>query len=191
MPFVKERHYFNGAEKRIERLGLEPLWKELEDALKGFELKIEERRDANGAAEIRDSLDRQFLGRGGWTKKQSGGVDWTKCHTVNGTTVCLGVELQISGRSDLVIVDVVHLREELTLGRIDVGVIVVPSDHLAVFLTDRVARYSDAVAAVRRAKAEDLPIAVLGIEHDGIGPAIAKRRTRQGRAVPESSEETQ
>jgi hypothetical protein len=57
----------------------------------------------------------------------------------------------------MLIVDVHHLRDEITNGRIDVGVIVVPSDSLARYLTDRCARYSDAVKTIERARATDLP----------------------------------
>jgi hypothetical protein len=184
MPTISDQASFDGAMERIARLGLDPLWQELQGVLTGFDLRVEERRDANGAAEIRMIFDERFRLAGGWTKKQTGGVDWIKCHAVNGASVCLGVEIQFSGRSDFVIVDVVHLREELTAGRIDVGILVVPSNRLATFLTDRVARYSDAVRAIERARAQDLPLAVLGIEHDGPGPPLAKRRTRQGRAEP-------
>lgn len=182
MPRIAEEAPFNGAVQRIERLGLRPLWEELKQILTGFELLVEERRDANGAAEIRSLFDERFLRAEGWTKKSSGGVDWTKCRTINGTSVCLGVEIQFSGRSDLVIVDVVHLRDELIAGQIDIGVVVVPSNRLAPFLTDRVARYDDAVRAVERARASDLPLLVIALEHDGSGPAVAKRRTRQGRS---------
>lgn len=182
MPKITDRASFDGAMERIARLGLEPLWAELEEILTGFELLIEERRDANGAAEIRSILDARFRRLEGWSNKAAGGVDWTKCKAVNGTRICLGIEIQFSGRSDLLIVDVAHLRDELTAGRIDAGIIVVPSDRLAVFLTDRVARFSDAVKAVQRARAEDLPLAVLGLEHDGPGSALKKRQTRQGRS---------
>ena len=181
MPKIAAEKWFNGAEERRARLGLGPLFDELIQILTGFELLVEERRDANGAAEIRSIFDSRFLLAEGWTKKQTGGVDWTKCRAINSTSVCLGVEVQFSGRSDLVIVDVVHLREELISGRIDVGIVVVPSNHLAPFLTDRVARYDDAVRAVERARAADLPLGVIALEHNGPGPAIAKRRTRQGR----------
>lgn len=181
MPRIVDQTSFDGARERIARLGLLPLWGELEAILTGFDLRVEERRDSNGGAEIRAIMDERFRQAEGWTIRSSGGVDWTKCHVVNGTSTCLGVEIQFSARSDLLIVDVVHLRDEITAGRIDVGIIVVPSDRLAVFLTDRVARYSDAVRAVERARAEDLPLAVLSIEHDGPGPALPKRRTRQGR----------
>lgn len=181
MPRITERKFFNGTEEKLSRLGLGQLWHELETILTGFELLVEERKDANGGAAVRDQIDPRFRAAQGWENRQTGGVDWTKCHTVNGTRVCLGVEIQFSGRSDLLIVDVAHLREEIIEGRIDAGVIVVPSDRLATFLTDRVARYSDAVKAVDRACATDLPLAVLALEHDGPGPPLQKRRTRQGR----------
>ena len=130
---------------------------------------------------MRDLLDSAFLKAGGWTKLVSGGVDWTKGKTVNGTKVCFGVEIQFSGRSDLLIVDVAHLRDEIIAGTIDIGVIIVPSDRLGKYLTDRGPRFSDATRAVERARAEDHPLVVLALEHDGPGPALAKRRTRQGK----------
>jgi hypothetical protein len=185
MPRVSARTYYNGAEERLERLGLQPLWSELESILTGFVLLVAEERDANGGAAVRALIDPRFETAGGWENRASGGIDWTKCLVVNGTRVCLGVEIQFSARSDLLIVDVAHLRDELTRGTIDVGVVVVPSDRLAVFLTDRVARYSDAVKAVERARASDLPLAVIALEHDGPGPPLTKRRTRQGRAAHE------
>jgi hypothetical protein len=89
--------------------------------------------------------------------------------------------VQISGISDLLIIDVVHLRDQITGGHIDIGVIVVPSDHLALFLIDRGPNFSAAKQAVQRNRAEDLPLAIIAIEHDAPGPALPKRRTRQGR----------
>jgi hypothetical protein len=180
MPTIASQRSFDGAEERIARLGLAPLWQELITIISSFDLRVEERRDANGGAAIRSLLDQRFLSAEGWTNRQSGAVDWTKCHSLNGSRVCLGVEVQLSARSDLLIVDVQHLRDAITAGDIDVGVIVVASDRLAFFLTDRVARYSDAVIAIDRARAEDLPLMVVGIEHDGPGTPLAKRRTRQG-----------
>lgn len=182
MPRITERAPFDGAMERIARLGLQSLWEELEEILTGFDLRVTEARHANGGAEIRSILDDRFRQAGGWTNRGAGGVDWTKCHAINGARVCLGVEIQLSARSDLLIVDVAHLRDDLAAGRIDAGIIVVPSNRLAVFLTDRVARFSDAVRAVERARAQDLPLAVLGLEHDGPGPPLAKRRTNRGRA---------
>jgi hypothetical protein len=181
MPKIADRTFFNGTNEKLDRLGLRGLWQELETLLVNFELLVVEARDSNGGAAVRVLIDDRFRTAGGWQNKATGGVDWTKCQTVNGTRVCLGVEIQFSARSDLLIVDVQHLRDEITEGRIDVGVIVVPSNKLAYFLTDRVARYSDAVKAIERARASDLPLAVLALEHDGSGPALIKRQTRQGK----------
>ncbi len=183
MPKIADRKFFNGTNEKLDRLGLRGLWQELETLLTRFELHVVEARDSNGGAAVRVLIDDRFRTAGGWENKTTGGVDWTKCRTVNGTRVCLGVEIQFSARSDLLIVDVQHLRDEITEGRIDVGVIVVPSNKLAYFLTDRVARYTDAVKAVERARASDLPLVVLALEHDGPGPALMKRQTRQGKQV--------
>ena len=185
MPKVIQGKSFDGAEERARRLGLAPLLAELKGILTDFELLVEERKDSNGGAAIRYMVDERFRRSQGWVNKSSGGVDWTKCHTVNGTNVCIGVEIQLSARSDLLIVDVAHLRDDITAGQIDVGVIVVPSDRLAVYLTDRVARFADAVRAVERARAEDLPLIIWGIEHDAPGPPLAKQKTRQGKVDEE------
>lgn len=181
MPGISERKSFGGAERRSTRLGLQPLWDELIELLTNFQLLIKEEQNANGGAAVRKLVDERFACAGGWTKSQTGDVDWIKCRAVNGTSVCLGVEIQFSARSDLLVIDVVHIREQIETGEIDVGVIAVPSDRMSVFLTDRAPRYSDALKAIDRCRAGDLPIVVLALEHDGVGPALAKQRTRQGR----------
>lgn len=178
MPTVSQTHEFDGAQGKIERLGPTALWGELKEILTGFDLRVHETRDSNSAAVLRGLLDQRFLSRGGWVNKVSGDVDWSKCHAVNGTRVCLGVEVQVSARSDLLIVDVVHLRDALTAGEIDVGIIVTSDDQLSYYLTDRVARYTDAVQAVVRARAQDLPLVVLGLLHDGPGSPLPKKKTR-------------
>jgi hypothetical protein len=182
VPKLASRKSYNGAEEKIERLGLRPLWNELEQILVGFQLLVEERRDANGGAVVREMLDQRFQNAGGWTSHQTGDVDWTKCRLVNGVRVCIGVEIQFSGRSDLIVVDVAHLRDQITAGAVDVGVLVVPTDRLGTYLTDRGPKLSDAIRAVDRSRATDLPLIILALEHDGPGPALPKKRTRQGRA---------
>lgn len=142
-------------------------------------LLVMEQKDTNGGAAVRELIDARFQANDGWAKEQTGGVDWTKCKTVNGTRVCLGVEIQVSARSDLLLIDIAHLRRALSHGVIDVGVIVVPSDRLAYFLTDRAPSASDAVRIVQEARAEyDIPLILMSIEHDGPGPALPKRRKR-------------
>lgn len=178
MPRVVEEQPYNGVRERIERLGLAPLLDELRGILQGFTLRVKEARDANGGAAVRRLIDARFERATGWTKKQTGDVDWTKCVTVNGTRVCVGVEIQFSARSDLVVIDLIHLRKAVTDGKIDVAVLVVPSDRLGVFLTDRGPKIADAKRHVREARADDLPILLIALEHDGPGPALAKQPKR-------------
>lgn len=178
MARIVEEQAHNGVLERIARRGLGALLEELRDILRGVELLVEERRDANGGAAVRKLVDERLEGATGWTKKQTGDVDWTKCLEVNGTRVCLGVEIQFSARSDLVVVDVIHLRKALTDGKIDAAVLVVPSDRLGHFLTDRGPKMADAKRHVREARADDLPLLLIALEHDGAGPPLAKQAKR-------------
>jgi len=177
MPKITDRAYFDGALKRIVRLGLQSLWVELEGILSGFELLVAERRDANCSAEIRSILDERFRGTKGWFPGRQ--VDWTKCQDLNRAKVGIGVEIQFSGEDDLLLLDIAHLRDELVAGRIDVGVILVPSEQLAPFLADRVARFTDAMMAIERAGVQDLPLIVISLGHDGPGHALKKCKVRR------------
>ena len=123
-------------------------------------------------------LDTRFETASGWTKVQSGDIDWTKCHRANGIQVCLGVEIQVSARSDMLVVDIIHLRKAFVEGKIDAGILVVPSDTLGRFLTDRGPRLSDAKKHVDFARADDLPLLLLALTHDRAGQALPKRYRR-------------
>ncbi|HYS18813.1 MAG TPA: hypothetical protein VET45_17965 [Candidatus Binatia bacterium] len=91
------------------------------------------------------------------------------------------MEIQFSARSDLLVIDLIHLRKAVVEGKIDVAVLVVPSDKLGVFLTDRGPKMADAKRHVVAARADDLPLLVIALEHDGSGPALAKQAKRQRR----------
>jgi len=75
-------------------------------------------------------------------------------------------------------VDVIHLRRERAEGRIDISLLIVPGDRLAQFLTDRGPSMADAKRHVSEARAEDLPLILIGVEHDGYGPPLAKQAKR-------------
>jgi hypothetical protein len=175
MPTISTEKEFDGAYKRIDRLGMRPILEELRSIVTGFPLLIQEKKHANGAAALRSILDLRFLPP--WQKTASGGIDWRRCEPINGATVCLGVEVQVSARSDMLIVDVTHLRDAVDEGEIDVGVIVVPDDDLSTFLVDRTPRYSYALEAIRRSRAEHSPFLIWAIRHDGVGPALPKRQS--------------
>lgn len=134
-----------------------------------------EQIDANGGAAVRKLIDLQFDRLGGWTKKVSGDIDWTKCKIINGTRVCIGVEVQVSARSDLLVMDMIHLHAAFRDGRIDVGIVIVPSDKLSRFLTDRAPCMSDAKRHANAARLEDSSLVLFSIEHDGAGPPLAKQ----------------
>ena len=177
MPKITERAEYGAARARIERLGLAPLIAEIEQIITAFDLRVKEAIDANGAAAVRKMIDERFSKVADWKMTKSGGVDWSKCHVVNGTRVCVGVEVQFSARSDLLVMDICHLRDAISIhAMIDVGVIVVPDDTLADFLTDRIPRFSDAVRHVRAARAEDFPLLLLGVRHDGPWEPLAKQK---------------
>ena len=176
MPTITHRESFNGFDAKVDRLKLRPLTDEIEHAVTAFELRIAETKHANGTRQIRRLIDAGFLACGGWEKLTVGGIDWKK---TNAQHLTLGVEVQVSGRSDLLAVDLLHLREELTNGTVDAGVIVVPDDFLSRFLTDRTPNLRTALRHIQGENRE-LPVQVLAFRHDGPGPALAKMRTNLG-----------
>ena len=163
----------------MNRLGLGPLLTEIEQMLQSHVALLAEETQANGAAELREQLDGLF--KDDWTPAKVGDIDWVRCKKINGTQVCLGVEIQVSGRSEMLYKDVLHLRRRIECGDIDLGVIVVPSDRLQKFLPDRTPSSSYAVKVIREQDADRLPIVLIEIEHDGPGPALIKRTTNTSR----------
>lgn len=152
MPRIAEEHPYNGALERIERLGLRPLVDELRQLLTGFSLLVREEVDANGGAAVRRMIDEEFRRVGGWAIGRSGEIDWQKCVEINGTRLCVGVEIQFSARSDLLVIDVIHLREAIIAGQIDIGLLVVPTNRLSRFLTDRGPSITAAMRIARAAQ---------------------------------------
>ncbi len=127
---IVEQRFYNGAQERIQRLGID-MFEEIIELLEGQELYLLEEKNANGGAVVRELIDAQFEWAGDWEKTQTGDIDWRKCLGFNGREVCIGVEVQVSSRSDLVVIDILHLRNAIEDGSIDVGVIIVPSDTMA------------------------------------------------------------
>ena len=151
---------------------------EAEGTLASFELMVAEKRHANGTRGLRRSIDAAFHQLGQWKKLTSGGIDWTKQNAQGATA---GVEVQVSGRSDMLAVDIMHLREDLEGGVIDVGIIIVPDNDLSRFLTDRTPNLATALKHVEH-RARDLPIRVVAFRHDGLGDPLEKMRTNLGKA---------
>ncbi len=177
MPTISETIDYNGFSAKSDRLGLDPLVNEAASTLAEFTLLVEERKHANGTRDIRKLIDQAFDGMGGWTKVTVGGIDWTKGNSSGAT---IGVEVQVSGRSDMLAVDIMHLKERLDAGAIDIGVIIVPDNQLSRYLTDRTPNLATALKHVNH-RAKDLPIRILAFRHDGVGVALAKMRTNLGK----------
>jgi hypothetical protein len=177
VPVISETRDYNGFATKSARLGLDPIVAEATSTLLGFDLFIHEAKHANGTRGLRQQIDAQFEKIGGWKKITVGGIDWSKSG-VQGASV--GVEVQVSGRSDMLAVDIMHLKEELTDGKIDVGVIIVPDDTLSKFLTDRTPNLATAIKHIEH-RAKDLPIRILAFRHNGPGNALIKMRTNLGR----------
>ena len=175
MPIISHRRAFNGFDKRVQRHNLKGLRVDVERTLLSFTLLVAEERYANGTRGIRQQIDENFEKLGGWTKTTVGGIDWTKTNKQNGR---LGVEVQVSGRSDLLAVDVLHLKAELLAGSLDAGIIVVPDDTLSKYLTDRTPNLRTALRHIDG----EMPVQVIAFCHDGPGPALPKMRTNRGRA---------
>ncbi len=177
MPIISHRIDYNGFLTKVSRLGLAPAIEEAESTITSFHLLIEETKHANGTRGIRQTIDAAFALISGWTKITSGGIDWGK---KEGDGRSVGVEVQVSGRSDMVAIDVMHLSRSLKEGAIDIGIIIVPNDTLSRFLTDRTPNLSTAIKHVK-IWAEDLPIRIVAFGHDGVGEALVKMRTNLGK----------
>jgi hypothetical protein len=141
-------------------------------------------RQANSAGVVRERIDENFKRRQEWVQSTAGDIDWIKRFRYNQTIVSrIGVEIQVSGRSDLLARDIVHIRNSLQDSNIDVGVIVVPSDDFEPLLTDRVANFSYAVryVEVELREAQSFPIVLFGVEHDGFSATpLPKKTTNRG-----------
>lgn len=174
--------YYGGAQDKVSRLGLSHLFLELQQIIFSTQVYLQEKKMANGAAEIREKIDQSFEIAGDWTKKTVGDIDWVKRIRYNSSIISrIGVEVQVSARSDLLIRDLVHLRNNLQDGIIDVGVIIVPDNVLQEYLPDRTPSFKDAIRYIEEEfkEAAHFPIAVIAIEHDGPSDMPLRKRIRK------------
>ena len=182
---ISKMKFYGGSREKVCRLGLAHVFLELQEILISTEVRVLNVKQANGAGRVRELIDGGFAIYPDWIQSKSGDIDWVKKLRYNDTILSrIGVEIQVSGRSDLLARDIVHIRNNLQDSIIDVGVIVVPSDELALFLTDRVADFSYAVRYVEHElrEAQTYPIILLAIEHDGFADkAIPKKTTNKGK----------
>ncbi|MDR2175636.1 MAG: hypothetical protein LBO82_06830 [Synergistaceae bacterium] len=155
---------------------------EIQDIFLSLDVAVKEEKDANGGKELRVMIDRKFEEAGDWEKISNGGIDWKKNFRCNQTFIArIGVEVQVSARSDLLVRDIVHLRNSIQAGEIDVGIVAVPSDRLSYFLPDRCPSFKDAVRYIEEEfkEAANFPLAVIAVEHDRAADVpFAKQKRR-------------
>jgi hypothetical protein len=185
---ISNLKFYGGSREKVCRLGLAHIFLELQELLMSIEVKILEKKQANGAGRVRELIDQRFIAASDWVQSRSADIDWVKRLRYNETIVSrMGVEIQVSGRSDLLAGDIVRIRNILQDSRIDVGVIVVPSDRFEYYLTGRVANYTFAVRYVEQElrEAQAYPIVLMSIEHDGFSSeALARMTTNRGGPMP-------
>lgn len=183
---ISQIKFYGGSREKVCRLGLAHIFLELQEILLSTEIHVLDKKQANGAARVRELIDAQFREREDWVQAKVGDVDWTKKIRYNESVLSrLGVEVQVSGRSDLLARDIVHIRNNLQDSRMDVGVIVVPSDEFEYRLTDRVANFTYAIRYIEQElrEAQTYPIVLMAIEHDGYSDeALPKKTTNRGKS---------
>ena len=181
---ISQIRFYGGAREKVCRLGLSHIFLELLEILISTNVRVLKKKQANGAGRVREMIDEQFGNYQDWIQSKTGDVDWIKKLRYNQTILSrMGVEIQVSGRSDLLARDIVHIRNKLQGSHIDAGAIVVPSDEFEHFLTDRVANFSYAVRYVEKElrEAKDYPIVLLAVEHDGYSDhPLPKKVTNKG-----------
>jgi hypothetical protein len=177
--------FYGGSREKVCRLGLAHIFLELQEILISTDVRILDQKQANSAGCVRELIDQQFSHHDDWVQSKSGDIDWVKRFRYNQAIVSrVGVEIQVSGRSDLLARDIVHIRNNIQDSHIDVGIIVVPSNEFEFFLTDRVANFSYAVRYVEEElrEAQNYPIILLAIEHDGFSDKpLPKKKTNRGK----------
>ena len=186
MPTIEVERYYDGVQHKIARLGIQPLLDELRQILTGWQLLLKEEKDANGGAEVRKLIDKRFQAanskirdkRQRWKKKTSGGIDWMRSMIRDKTTVAVGVEIQVSARSDIVAVDLLHFNKALRDGELDLCILVVPTDTMSLYLPDRTPSVSESERMLDMFDAHTIPLVFWAIEHDGPGPALKKQKRR-------------
>ena len=182
---ISKIKFYGGAREKVCRLGLAHIFLELQEILISTDIRVLDKKQANSAGVVREMIDAKFDKHMEWVQSKSGDIDWIKRFRYNQTIVSrIGVEVQVSGRSDLLARDIVHTRNNLQDSHIDVGVIVIPSDDFEYRLTDRVANYSYAVRYVEKElrEAQTYPIVLIAVEHDGFSEAaLPKKRTNKGK----------
>lgn len=182
---ISQTKFYAGSRDKLCRLGLAQPFIELQQMIFDTKIQLLRKRQAASTDQISELGER--LTPGSWRRNDSSRNSWIGQFRYNEEFLArLGVEIQVSSRSDLLIRDIVHLRNSLQEGIIDIGVIVVPTDEMQIFLPDRTPSYRDAIRYIEKEfkEATTFPIIIIGIEHDGLSDkALPKKKTNIGEGV--------
>lgn len=175
---IIDTRYYDGAREKIERLGLAPVFEELLTTLRETDVRLEEKKDMNSGKAVRITIDNELSKKEDWVKTTTGDIDWMKSMRINGITIRIGVEIQVSARSDLVIRDLLHMRENMKKGITDTVVLVVPSDRMSKFLPDRAPSLAETLRYIEQEfnEIQQFPFVLVAVEHDGTGKALPKQK---------------
>lgn len=152
MARILDQVYYGGARERVERLGLAPLLSEIVAVIESIPIFVPDKNNGTDRSTIRELIDAEFVAAGGWSKRGCAGLGWTKSKVVNATRLCIGAEVQFAPRNDLILVEMIRLNKAFIEGRIDVGVLLLPSSRLG-----PAGRHVDA------ARLQDSPLIVMAI----------------------------
>ncbi len=178
---IDSMKFYDGACEKIARLGMSDMLFELLNMLMNTEVFLEESKDANSGKVVRQKIDGMLESGEDWVKTGTGDLDWIKSKKVApATTIKMGVEIQMSARGDLVIRDLLHMRENMKLGKIEVVVLVVPSDRMSKFLPDRAPSLSETLRYIEKEfeEIQQFPLVLISVEHDGAGNPLPKQKRR-------------
>ncbi len=166
---------FDGADALIDRLGLDELLAEVRNILTGFELLVEAEKATERSGDLRRTMDSALPVAGGWVRTTRSFVLFQAACNERPAASHLHRRRLRSQAERISFVDLIHC-EIASQGAIDLSVLIVPSDKVGLYLTDRVARVSEAMRHIKMGRFEDMPFVLIAMEHDGPGPRLAKMK---------------
>ena len=164
---------YGGAGMRLARLNLGPFAQEVRSAASRLAMV----RDGAGkwkTAGARNAIRTELIACG-WTSTNRYEELLLKHLDLSSARPCVAVGFATPTADDVKLI-----RIAVVEGAIDVGILVsLPYEMpLESPITDRAPCMSDAKRHVGHAKAEDLPLILIAIEHDGAGPPLAKQKKK-------------
>src|ERR1041385_5700202 len=125
MATVTKSVSFGGAQTKLKRLGLASAWKQLQRVLNHVEIECINIRYGQRGAFVQKAIENSFRANDGWISKPPRRRTWINSRNVKTITVSIGVRSQfrVSEPSDLILLDIQYLCEEVVAGRVDLAVL--------------------------------------------------------------------